>query len=250
MSTFATRRFVLLTVLAAAAFAVLVSLGIWQLARLQWKEALIARVEARVDDEAVAAPGRDAWPTLDLSEEEYLPVALSGHFLNDREIHVVYTLTEPKGRLGGLGYMVMTPFETDDGWIAYVNRGFVPREKKDAATRAEGQIEGETVVTGLLRAPSRSAWFAPGDDPRGNEWFSRDPQAFAAASGLPAADVAPYIVDARADPDLPGGIPQGGETLIAFPNNHLQYVLTWFGLALALAAVFVAYVVRLRRGGD
>ena len=56
---------------------------------------------------------------------------MHGRFLNDKEIHVVYTLTEPKGPLGGLGYLVMTPFATDDGWIVYVNRGFVPKERKD-----------------------------------------------------------------------------------------------------------------------
>ena len=249
MRTFATRRFLVLIILAAAAFAVLVSLGVWQVARLQWKEALVARVEARVDGESVPAPGPDAWPALDLTEDEYLPVTLVGHFVNDKEIHVVFTLTEPKGPLGGLGYMVMTPFETDGGWIVYVNRGFVPRDRKDAGTRREGQIEGETTVTGLLRAPHQSAWFAPGDDPDRNEWFSRDPRAFAQASGLPLEGVAPYIVDARADPAPPGGIPQGGETPITFPNNHLQYALTWFGLAAALVAVLVAYIVRQRRGG-
>ncbi len=248
MSATGTRRWVVRGILAAVGFAILLSLGFWQVARLQWKEALIARVEARLDDAPTPAPGPDTWPTLDMTDAEYMPVRLTGHFLNDREIHVLFTLTEPRGPLGGIGYMVMTPFETDDGWIVYVNRGFVPRDREDPATREEDQITGETTVTGLLRQTSRSAWFSPGDDPKANQWFSRDPGAFAAASGLPAADVAPYIVDAAADPALPGGLPQGGETPIVFPNNHLQYALTWFGLAAALAAVFIGFVVRERRG--
>ena len=114
-------------------------------------------------------------------------------------------------------------------------------ERKDPATRREGLIEGETTVTGLYRSPHGRTWYMPSDAIAGNEWFSRDPKLYAAAYGLPAASVAPYIIDARADPNLPGGLPQGGETIIDFPNNHLQYALTWFGLALGLAGVFAVF---------
>ncbi len=113
-----------------------------------------------------------------------------------------------------------------------------------------GQIEGETTVVGLLRGVGSRSWFTPGDDIAGNEWFSRDPALFAAAAGLPAGEVAPYLVDARFDPDLPGGLPQGGETLVSFPNNHLQYALTWFGLAAVLLGVFAAFVMRRSKEGS
>jgi surfeit locus 1 family protein len=242
------RRLFVRGAFAAVGFAVLVSLGVWQLQRLQWKEALIARVEDRTTAEPVAAPGPDAWPTLDVADAEYRPVVVTGRYRNDKEAHVVFALTEPKGPYGGVGYMVMTPLETDEGWIVYVNRGFVPRDKADPATRAEGQIEGSTEVTGLLRRPADRQWFGPGDDAAANEWFSRDPALFAAASGLPADTVAPYIIDADADPTLPGGLPQGGETVVSFPNNHLQYALTWFGLAAALAIIFVGFAFRQLRG--
>ena len=80
----------------------------------------------------------------------------------------------------------------------------------------------------------------PGDNAAGNEWFSRDPALYAANASLPSTDIAPYIIDANFDPSLPGGLPQGGETIVDFPNNHLGYAITWFGLALCCAGVFVA----------
>ena len=221
--------------------AVLVGLGAWQLQRLQWKEALIARVAARLDMPAVAAPGPAEWARLDLSGLEYEPVAVTGRFHNDREVHVVQALTEPHGRYGGFGFLVMTPLETDDGWIVYVNRGFVPTDKQDPVTRRDGDIEGETTVTGVLRAPRDRSWFTPGDNIAKNEWFSRDPALYARAEGLPPEKVAPYIIDARYDPALPGGLPQGGETIVDFPNNHWQYAITWFALAAGLAGVFAVF---------
>ncbi len=233
---------------AAPVFAILVGLGVWQLERAAWKESLIARVEAGLAADPVAAPGPEAWPELDLQSVEYTPVDVSGVFDHGREIRVVHTLVEPKGPVGGIGYQVFTPFRTDAGWWVYVNRGFVPNERRDPATRAAGQIAGETEVSGLLRAPSNRSWFMPSDDIAGNAWFSRDPALFAAASGLAADQVAPYIIDARYDPDLPGGLPQGGETIVVFPNNHLQYALTWFGLAAVLAGVFVAFAIKRRKG--
>jgi surfeit locus 1 family protein len=231
---------------ALVVFVILCALGVWQVQRLAWKEALIARVEGRLDDPPVPAPGPADWAGLDLADREYQPVSLTGRYLNDREARIVYVLTAPKGPVGGIGYLVMTPFRTDDGWIAYVNRGFVPKASAAPETRAAGLIDGETTVTGLLRRPHGRSWFDPADDPAKNAWFSRDPKVFAAAAGLPAAEIAPYIVDALYDPALPGGLPQGGETIVNFPNSHLGYAITWFGLAAALVAVFAAFVRRKR----
>jgi surfeit locus 1 family protein len=235
------RRLLWPAIAAAAAFAILVSLGVWQLQRMQWKEALIARVEAGLTAEPAPAPGPEEWPALAVGDAEYRAVTVSGRYLNDQEIFVNETLTEPNGPLGGFGFFVMTPFHTDGGWIVYVNRGFVPRDRKAPETRNQGMIDGDATVVGLLRQPRHRAWFMPSDDVAQNEWFSRDPVAFAAAQGRSPTAVAPYYIDARFDPALPGGLPQGGETIVSFPNNHLQYALTWFGLAAGLAAVFALF---------
>jgi surfeit locus 1 family protein len=241
------RRLVGPTIAAVFAFAILCGLGFWQVERLFWKEALIARVEAGLGADPVPAPGPVAWGGLELDAWEYRPVEVRGTYDNAREIHVVYTLVTPKGPRGGIGYQVFTPFHADEGWWVYVNRGFVPRDNKDPATRAGGQIDGETTAAGLLRRPGYRSWFMPADDATANAWFSRDPALFAASAGIAAGEVAPYVIDAAFDPALPDGLPQGGETIVSFPNNHLQYVITWFGLAAALAAVFIAFVWR-RRG--
>jgi surfeit locus 1 family protein len=243
MNRAALRKLIVPAIATVIVCTILVGLGIWQVERLAWKEGLIAQVAARATAAPVAAPGPMVWPGLDIEQLEYQPVTVNGKFENDKEVHVIYTLTSPKGPIGGVGYEVMTPLVTDEGWMVYVNRGFVPAANRDPKTRAESQIEGETTVTGLVRRSADRSWFMPGDDSAKNEWFSRDPSQWAAAYGLPAASVAPYIIDADYDPSLPGGIPQGGETIVDFPNNHLGYAITWFGLAACCAGVFIAFAV-------
>jgi surfeit locus 1 family protein len=238
------RSLILPTIAALAGFAILCGLGAWQVERLYWKEGLIAQVNARLTTPPATAPGPADWPTLDLAAAEYQPVNVRGRFDNAKEIHVVFTLTGPRGPVGGAGFMVITPLTTEGGWIVYVNRGFVPTAKVDPQSRPGGMIEGEVAAQGLLRQPSRRSWFMPADNVERNQWFSRDPALFAAAQGLPADRVAPYIIDADFDRSLPGGLPQGGETLVSFPNSHLGYALTWFGLAAALAGVFGVFAWR------
>ena len=225
---------------ALVGIAILVGLGVWQLERLQWKEALIARVEAGSTAPPVAAPGPDAWPALDLGDAR-IPAG-HGHAAvssTTRRSTSSTALTEPKGPLGGVGYLVMTPFQTDDGWIVYVNRGFVPRERKDPATRQGGPDRGRD-----RRWPACcvAATAAPGSCPATTSPAMSGSRATRSSTPpRPACRptrVAPYIIDARFDPTLPGGLPQGGETIVDFPNNHLGYALTWFGLAAALAGVF------------
>ena len=242
------RGLILPGVATGVAFGILVSLGVWQVHRLQWKEALIARVSERTDSAPIPAPVPDQWPGLDMVELEYQPVSVSGRFLHHSEAHVFTVLSAPRGPHGGMGYLIMTPLETTDGWIVYVNRGFVPENRTDPGTRLDGQISGEVTVSGLLRAPRQPGSLSADDDKARNVWFSRDPALFAAWGGLAAERVAPYTIDMSFDPRVAGGLPQGGETLFQFPNNHLGYALTWFGLAGGLAAVFFIYACRRLRG--
>ena len=117
---------------------------------------------------------------------------------------------------------------------------------------------GETQVTGLLRISEPRGGFLRSNDPAGGRWYSRDVAAIAAAHGIAADAVAPYFIDAEAEPGIPralGGAPAWpapGLTVIAFHNSHLVYALTWYGLALMVAAgaVFVWRDERRRRGGD
>ena len=217
-----------------ACVATLLALGVWQLERWAWKLDLIDRVERRVHAEAVPAPGPAAWPAINRADDEYRRVTVSGRFLNDRET-LVQALT-----VEGPGYWVVTPLQTADGTVL-VNRGFVPADRRDPASRSAGNPEGAITVTGLLRLSEPGGAFLRHNDPADNRWYSRDIAAIAAARGL--SHVAPFFVDADATPN-PGGLPVGGLTVISFPNNHLVYALTWFTLALMLAG---AGLQRLRR---
>jgi len=198
-------------------FAVLVGLGTWQLDRLSWKLDLIAGVEQRVQAAPTPPPSPAAWG-------EFSAVTA----------------------LGG-GFWILSPFRTDAGYTVLVNRGFVPPERRDPSSRRAGDIAGRTTVTGLLRLSEPGGAFLRSNDPRADRWYSRDVAAIAAARGL--GPVAPYFIDADATPN-PGGGPVGGLTVIAFPNNHLVYALTWYGLAamLAGAAIWVVRDERRSRG--
>lgn len=224
-------------------FVVLIGLGTWQVERLHWKEGLIAEVTERTHLKPVPLPPSADWGRLDIDHWDYRPVTLRGRFRHDLEIRVYTFIGEPKGKLGGAGYWVLTPLVLDGGGTVIVNRGFVPMDRADPATRVSGQVPGEVTVTGLLRRPQDRNLFTPADQPAKRLFFTRDPEAIAADYHI--AGAAPFTVDADATPN-PGGLPQGGETTLDFPNNHLQYAITWYGLAAILVGFTVALI--LRRG--
>jgi surfeit locus 1 family protein len=236
------------TIAAAAVFAVLIGLGTWQVERLFWKEALIAAAASRIDAPPVAAPP-PPWEGFDPVGAEYTHVRLSGRYLPG-EAHVYALLSDARGPLAGQGYWVMSPFETDGGWIVLVNRGFVPTDRKDPSTRPPPPA-GEAVVTGVLRRPDPPGLFTPGPDPVKNVWFVRDAGVLARAFDLPdGRPLAPYTIDADAAMTPPGGVPQAGETRRVFPNSHLQYAVTWYGLAAVLVFVYAAFVAARLRGPE
>ncbi len=217
------------------AFALLIALGTWQVHRRAWKLDLIARVNARIEAVAIPAPGPSDWPDLTATNAEYRHVNASGVFLNDRETEVLAVTAL------GSGYWVLTPLRTARGFTVLVNRGFVPADLRLPTAHLSGEIAGDTTVTGLLRITEPKGTLIESNDPGSNQWYSRDVVAIAAARGL--GPVAPYFIDADATPN-PGRYPVGGLTVVAFPNNHLVYALTWFGLAALLAAAAVRMVVR------
>ncbi|MBT2324223.1 SURF1 family protein [Variovorax paradoxus] len=247
----ATRSGPALALLAAAGallFLLFLALGAWQLERRSWKLQLIDRVEARVHALPVDAPAPAQWPRVNAAGDEYRHVRLAGTFLHDRE-----TLVQASTVLGA-GHWVLTPLRTAQGSLVLVNRGFVPRERRDRATRAGNEPAGHVELSGLLRMTEPGGGFLRRNDPAAERWYSRDVKAIAAARGLAA--VAPFFVDEDAPaPQVPGAEPRwpaAGLTVIAFPNNHLVYALTWFGLALgvAVAAWLVARARKAQHAAD
>lgn len=211
-------------------FALFVSLGIWQVERLQWKQDLIARVNARVHAEPVEAPKPQEWANINQDRDEYRRVRLSGTYLNDKEV-LVHALTER-----GAGYWVLTPMRSADGAITFINRGFVPGESSLSASKITEPVEGEITVTGLLRMPEPDGFFLRPNNPERNDWNSRDVEAFAQIFEL--GNVAPYFIDADTSTN-PQKLPVGGLTVISFRNHHLSYAITWFALAAMVAAAII-----------
>ena len=122
--------------------------------------------------------------------------------------------------------------------VVIVNRGFVPQDRQDTHTRGEGQILNAVDIVGALRWPEPRGWFTPNDDPQRNVWFVRDHHAMATAMGW--GEVAPFFVDQEA-PLPPGGLPRPGALTVQLRNDHVQYALTWYGLAGVLAVVFTLW---------
>lgn len=231
-----------LTVATLMGLALLIGLGVWQLQRLEWKEGLIARIEARTErkpmslDQAITLARRGGNPS-------YYPVRAEGRFHHARERYL-YALSLD----GKPGWHVITPLETVNGTVVLVDRGFVPESLRDPSSRRLGQIEEVVTVTGLVRTPEEQSVFVPDNDIAANQWFSRDLPAMA-RSMFPGGtvQVAPFFLEAGKS-DVPGGWPEGGQTRLKFVNNHLQYAITWFGLAFCLVVIYAIYVWGAYRG--
>ena len=231
----ARRRILTLSLWCFGMFAVLCWLGTWQIQRLHWKEGLIAERTAATSGAPVAPPrSLDAARSLDFHRIE-----AKGQFLYGHEIPV-HGIERQRG---AAGYLLMTPLRLADGSVVLVERGWVPTEKRDAATRAAGNPPGMVPVDGLLRlAPAeKPGWFLPANDPGRGEWFWIDLPAIARAAGVPEA--LPFYLEAGPAPN-PGGLPVGGQANTELRNDHLQYAITWFALAAALAVI---YLLLLRR---
>jgi len=230
-------------ILLLGALAVLVGLGTWQLERRDWKEALIAELDRKLAAPPADLPPRERWPQLKAAADEFRRVAFPAEFLPGEEARV-YTSGSPlRPDVSGPGYWVLSPARLTGGSIVVVNRGFVPEGRQDPKTRSEGEPSSVIDIVGVMRWPEARGTFTPADQSDKNLWFARDPAAMAAAHGWGA--VAPFYIDQEAPP-APGGLPKVGPLKPSLPNNHLQYAVTWYGLAL-MFAISAAFLVRARR---
>ena len=215
------RRSLFFILIGLGGAAILVALGVWQVQRLAWKEAIIAEIDARIVAEPVALPA-DPDPETDA----YLPVTVSGE-VGAEALHVLISQKRQ-----GAGYRVVAPMTLENGRRILVDLGFTPTQNKDAIA-----TEGTTTLTGNLQWPDEVDSFIPEPDLARNIWFARDLPAMAAA-----LDTEPLLVVARAG-DLPDRkitpLPVSSARL---PNDHLQYAITWFSLAaiwLAMSFLFL-----------
>lgn len=209
----------------AVGVAILLAMGFWQVERLEWKTALIGEIEARLAAGPVELPAR-----VDPARDRLLRVAVPGT-LGQGELHVISSL-----RPWGPGYRVVAPLALEDGRRVLLDRGFVPMDMKEPADRPGALAAGDAVdVTGLLLWPAETDGYTPEPDLGRNIWFARDVDAMARA-----LDTAPVMVVAEsAGPaDWPRPVPPG----VDVPNRHLEYAITWFGLAIVWAAMTVLLI--------
>ncbi|CAN7200832.1 SURF1 family protein [Neorhizobium sp. LjRoot104] len=235
-------RVIATAVAVLAALAILLSLGTWQVERLHWKEALLADIAERraaapvtlSDIEAIRTSGGDI---------EYRRVSVTGIFDHARERHFFATFN------GQTGFYIYTPMTLSDGRILFVNRGFVPYEMKDPKTRTAGQAVGQQTVTGYarVRLGEKPSSIVPDNDRVKNIFYWKDLDAMASTTGIDPAGVVQFFVDADASVSNTGGWPKGGVTQFDLPNSHLQYAVTWYGLAAALVAVVIGMIFRRKR---
>jgi surfeit locus 1 family protein len=242
------RGIVTATLFALAGIGVLCALGQWQLDRKIWKEKLIATMTVRLTQPPQPLPSRNDWPQLTQDNSEFTRVTFPAEFLAGEEALVYSAGAAFRPDIKDPGYWVFAPAQLAGGSIVVVNRGYVPPDRRDPAARQQGNPPGSVDVVGVMRWPETRGLFTPADDVKGNVWYLRDPLAMAQAHRW--ATAAPFYIDMEA-PMPPGGLPSPGKLTVILPNNHWQYAITWFGLALALAGVFIAWLIaRLRRAAD
>lgn len=220
------RRLIFPVLLGVAGVAVLLALGIWQMQRLAWKEAILAEIDARIVASPVALPEPPYGEA-----ERFLPVTVEGT-ATGQELHV---LTSADGL--GPGYRVVTAFETAGGRRILVDLGHIPLEAKEADRRAEG-----LVVTGNLHSPQEVDAWTPEPDAGRNIWFARDVPAMAEALGTEAI----FVVARDLSQPLAGVTPLPVGTA-GIANDHLEYAITWFLLALVWAIMSGVLIQRIAR---
>ncbi|XP_034403300.1 surfeit locus protein 1 [Cyclopterus lumpus] len=220
-------------------------LGTWQVKRRQWKMQLIDELTRLTAAEPIPLP---LDPT-ELKSLEYRRVRVRGRYDHSRELYVLpRSPVDPEkeareaGRLassGETGANVITPFRcTDLGITILVNRGYVPRQKMRPETRMKGQVEGEVEVVGVVRLTEKRKPFVPNNDVEKNHWHYRDLEAMGGVTGAE-----PVFIDADYRSTTPGG-PIGGQTRVTLRNEHLQYVVTWYGLCAATSYMCYAKFIK------
>jgi surfeit locus 1 family protein len=234
-------------VLMLALAATCVWLGTWQMHRLAEKEALIAAVDERLNATPVTLPTVDQWPTLDLDALNFQPVSLTGAFRYNQTVTVFTSLGDARGPASGPGYWVVTPFVLAEGGTVFVNRGFVPEDFQEAAVIDGEGDEVQVTITGLFRPGEHAGFMTPGPDTSNRIEWVRDPVRLAAMVDPALAPIAPFYVDLPAGE--PGQLPQGGETVVEFPNNHLGYAYTWYGFAIVAVVMLGFWFMRQRAAG-
>ena len=210
----------------APTFCVLLGLGVWQLDRLSWKNELLADIQARLSDSAVTLSNLNAGTAV--TSWNYRRVTATGKLLHEQS--VILLARTYKAQAGG---HILTPLVLDEQRAILVSRGWVPQGYELPKFSDEYSV----TIEGIIRTPQNQGWFTPDNNPAVGQWYWVDLLALSVETGV---TLLPVIIEAGLGPD-PSALPIGGQTHVDLPNDHLQYALTWFGLAMVLLVSFVVY---------
>jgi surfeit locus 1 family protein len=218
------------TLFTIPAVIVLLSLGTWQLVRLEWKNNLIGAMNERV-----AMPVFEMPPIVDNFDDiQYRRVHVTGEFLYDKEVYLFVGAKEFKG---AMGYDILTPLRMKNGGVVLVDRGWVPYEKKAAEKRPETLVSGVVEIEGMIHKGEVQKGFTPDNEVDKNLWFWIDIPAIETYTGLSLQNL--YVRELKkGDSNV---LPIGGDAVIRHRNDHLQYAITWYGLAIILVVIYVIY---------
>lgn len=218
------RRVIFLLIITGAGLAILLGLGIWQLQRMAWKEDLLQTIEFNI---AAAPVGLPRSPTME--QDRYRAVAVDG-VIEDSALHVFWVTKDAE-----TGYRVISPFVTSDGRRVLLDRGFIPAADKDVDLEL-----GAALVRGNLLWPDEGDWTTPAPEVDTNILYSRDLEYMAER-----LNTEPVLIVARTTEPM-GAITPQPVTTSGIPNNHLQYAITWFSLAIIWAAMSLYFLRRSR----
>ncbi|EJF74667.1 SURF1 family protein [Bartonella alsatica] len=222
-------------ILCVCFFLLFSALGVWQIQRLNWKTNLITSAKQRIHLPPIKAPSQNQWAHITFEKDEYRPVVITGKFLSNKNILVTAVAQDTTG------YWVLTPLQTADNTLTFVNRGFIPMDARNDFQNSEKSHTSapphkhsatdtkQTTIIGLLRMSEKNSFFPRKNNPDKNLWYTRDLSAMAQKLGL--SDVAPYFIDAGKKTAKQEAFPIAGLTIVHFQNNHLIYAITWFILA-------------------
>lgn len=222
------RRLWVPVITTAVMLALLLGLGTWQVQRRAWKLGVLAQFDAAERNPPVP---------LVAGLPPFAKVIATGHLRRDLAASYGAEVRDAHGSTV-LGTQLIVPLERADAPPVLVDLGWIPTDARERVAAPAG----ETGIVGFIRPAEHPGWFSAPDDPQHRQFYTLDPAAIGAALGLP--QVAPFVLVAVGGPAT-AGMPDPARHLPDLPNNHLQYALTWYGLALVLLAVFVVY---LRRG--
>ncbi len=221
------------------AFFTLMALGTWQIDRLGQKNDLLKKIQ-RVSEDITDLKDVNIDDS-NLDDWLYRKIKIHGDFISHENIFVFTHLSDPRGKFGGAGYWVLNPFKSDEGNIIIINRGFIPQNIFDQFSSSTNKYK-ENIVTGYVRKFEKENIFTPDKNMEDKILYLFEKNDIRKMFRI--KKIEPYFIDQVDEYNV---LPQSNETQLNFPNNHLSYAITWYGLATALLFIYFYSIFRRKK---